>query len=107
MFEDLGRLIREEVVLLLFHVELAPADVEQLQPAEQSAAAMRYEHEIAAGADVIAAAGGAGAVAEAAAATALADPPQPQQVVNEHRDIGRNDPCWCGSGKKFKKCHGA
>ncbi len=22
------------------------------------------------------------------------------------KDIGRNDPCWCGSGKKFKKCHG-
>ena len=22
------------------------------------------------------------------------------------RSIGRNDPCWCGSGKKFKKCHG-
>ena len=21
------------------------------------------------------------------------------------RDIGRNDPCWCGSGKKYKKCH--
>ncbi len=21
--------------------------------------------------------------------------------------IGRNDPCWCGSGKKFKRCHGA
>ncbi|MDX6495203.1 MAG: preprotein translocase subunit SecA, partial [Gaiellales bacterium] len=20
---------------------------------------------------------------------------------------GRNDPCWCGSGKKFKRCHGA
>ena len=31
--------------------------------------------------------------------------PQPQAVKNEH-DIGRNDPCWCGSGKKFKKCHG-
>jgi preprotein translocase subunit SecA len=108
MFEDLSRLIREEVVLMLFHVELAPADVEQLQPVEQPAGAMQYEHEIAAGADVIAAAGGgAGAVAGAAAATALADPPRPQQVVNEHRDIGRNDPCWCGSGKKFKKCHGA
>ncbi|MFM9043140.1 MAG: SEC-C metal-binding domain-containing protein [bacterium] len=25
----------------------------------------------------------------------------------EHADVGRNDPCWCGSGKKFKKCHGA
>jgi preprotein translocase subunit SecA len=21
--------------------------------------------------------------------------------------IGRNDPCWCGSGQKYKKCHGA
>jgi preprotein translocase subunit SecA len=30
-----------------------------------------------------------------------------QQAVNEHKDIGRNDPCWCGSGKKYKRCHGA
>ncbi|MHB1469224.1 MAG: SEC-C metal-binding domain-containing protein [Solirubrobacteraceae bacterium] len=21
--------------------------------------------------------------------------------------MGRNDPCWCGSGKKYKKCHGS
>ena len=27
--------------------------------------------------------------------------------VDEKDQIGRNDPCWCGSGKKFKKCHGA
>ena len=27
-------------------------------------------------------------------------------VVNEHPKIGRNDPCWCGSGKKYKYCHG-
>jgi preprotein translocase subunit SecA len=27
--------------------------------------------------------------------------------VDEREQIGRNDPCWCGSGKKFKKCHGA
>ncbi len=25
---------------------------------------------------------------------------------NPLRDVGRNDPCPCGSGKKFKKCHG-
>ena len=25
---------------------------------------------------------------------------------NSHKNLGRNDPCWCGSGKKFKKCHG-
>jgi preprotein translocase subunit SecA len=30
-----------------------------------------------------------------------------QRVVAESEKIGRNDPCWCGSGKKFKKCHGA
>jgi len=28
-------------------------------------------------------------------------------VVKTGPDIGRNDPCHCGSGKKFKKCHGA
>lgn len=25
---------------------------------------------------------------------------------DQKKNIGRNDPCWCGSGKKFKKCHG-
>jgi len=29
------------------------------------------------------------------------------KVKDERENIGRNDPCWCGSGKKFKKCHGA
>jgi preprotein translocase subunit SecA len=32
--------------------------------------------------------------------------PVAQKNDTEH-DIGRNDPCYCGSGKKFKKCHGA
>jgi len=38
------------------------------------------------------------------------DPATPvveQRRLDEHEKIGRNDPCWCGSGKKFKKCHGA
>jgi preprotein translocase subunit SecA len=30
-----------------------------------------------------------------------------QRVVSDREKIGRNDPCWCGSGKKFKRCHGA
>jgi preprotein translocase subunit SecA len=30
-----------------------------------------------------------------------------QRRVEAAEQIGRNDPCWCGSGKKFKKCHGA
>ncbi len=32
---------------------------------------------------------------------------QPKPTDEEGRKIGRNDLCWCGSGKKFKKCHGA
>jgi preprotein translocase subunit SecA len=30
----------------------------------------------------------------------------PAQVKREGTKVGRNDPCPCGSGKKFKKCHG-
>ena len=30
-----------------------------------------------------------------------------QRVVDAEHQVGRNDPCWCGSGKKFKRCHGA
>lgn len=29
----------------------------------------------------------------------------PVPVVNAAKKLGRNDPCWCGSGKKWKKCH--
>jgi preprotein translocase subunit SecA len=32
---------------------------------------------------------------------------QPQQPVHAEKKVGRNDPCPCGSGKKFKQCHGA
>lgn len=33
--------------------------------------------------------------------------PVEQRVLADEEQVGRNDPCWCGSGKKFKKCHGA
>jgi uncharacterized protein YecA (UPF0149 family) len=33
------------------------------------------------------------------------DEPEPEAPAeNKFRDVGRNDPCPCGSGKKFKKC---
>jgi preprotein translocase subunit SecA len=34
-------------------------------------------------------------------------PQRPQTVVRQGDKVGRNDPCPCGSGKKYKKCHGA
>ena len=30
-----------------------------------------------------------------------------QNAVEEHHKIGRNEPCPCGSGKKYKHCHGS
>jgi preprotein translocase subunit SecA len=33
--------------------------------------------------------------------------PAKQAAPSEWANVGRNDPCPCGSGKKFKKCHGA
>ncbi|HEY3830352.1 MAG TPA: preprotein translocase subunit SecA [Solirubrobacteraceae bacterium] len=66
---------------------------------------------------------GAGAMAAAAAAAGPAGAAQAyagggeedveampvveQRVVDTEHQVGRNDPCWCGSGKKFKKCHGS
>jgi len=32
---------------------------------------------------------------------------EPAFAANPYAGVGRNDPCPCGSGKKFKKCHGA
>ncbi|HYZ20258.1 MAG TPA: SEC-C metal-binding domain-containing protein, partial [Gaiellaceae bacterium] len=117
MFEELGLLIHDEVVSLLFHAQIEPRDVEDLQRDEDvNGQPMEYAHESLAGADAIAAAGaGAGIVASergtgavtagtiGGGATAVAT----QRVVADRDKIGRNDPCWCGSGKKFKKCHGA
>ena len=55
------------------------------------------------GDDGLAAAGLGGGMA-----TAVADPPEEvvQQPVRVEKTPGRNEPCWCGSGKKFKLCHG-
>jgi len=42
-----------------------------------------------------------------ASATAGGLPPPPAAAASAYAGVGRNDPCPCGSGKKFKKCHGA
>jgi preprotein translocase subunit SecA len=105
MFEELGQTIRHDVVFTLFHVAVQ-VEEPALEPVQARGGELHYEHETAAGADAIAAAGSASATAVAARPGTSPLPVQ-QQAVNEHRDIGRNDPCWCGSGKKYKRCHGA
>ena len=111
MFQELNRVIREEVVALLYHAEVTP-DESQLQ--QQNGAAngsMSYEHQSLAGAEAILAAGGGTSTTAGGFASgggAVATPVAPKPVVNNGMfdNVGRNDLCPCGSGKKFKKCHG-
>ena len=112
MFTDLNHSIREEVIALLFHAQVEATDAAALeQPAEsRTNGNLSYEHQSLAGAEAIAAAGsGAALAAGLTGDDAAASAPAPQQTVvkSEHDNIGRNDPCWCGSGKKYKRCHGA
>ncbi|TML85689.1 MAG: hypothetical protein E6G08_13740 [Actinobacteria bacterium] len=116
MFIELGAAIHEEVVLTLFHAQLAPEEADELQRAQEAAGVngggLQYEHQSLAGAEAIAAAGGGGAgtatatLAMSGGGTTSTAAPRPI-VKSERENIGRNEPCWCGSGKKFKKCHGA
>jgi len=112
MFTMLGQAIRAEVVLHLFHAELAPVEegvppplVPEPVGAPGGNGNLRYEHETTAGAAAIAEAGSG----EAALAAMPAVAGMATQTVRRgpEQKLGRNDPCWCGSGKKFKKCHGA
>src|SRR5438034_8670015 len=115
MFRELGLAIREEVVVTLCHAEIQVDQVDQLQQAAQGAdgGGFAYEHESLAGSDAIAAAGagalvgGNGGGSTAGALEAGGGSVATQRVVSDREKIGRNDPCWCGSGKKFKRCHGA
>ncbi len=115
MFRELGLAIREEVVTTLFHAQIEVSDADQLQQAQAAqgfdGGGVAYEHQSFAGADAIAAAGAlegnGGSVTAGALAAGGGGVATTQRVTQEREKIGRNDPCWCGSGKKFKRCHGA
>jgi preprotein translocase subunit SecA len=115
MFEELNGSIREEVINHLFHAQLEPQDADELQRLQEAqaaeAAALAYEHDQVAGAQaIVSAAGGDGNGAAVTAGSLLAgggSVATATRTVAPRDKIGRNDPCWCGSGKKYKKCHGA
>jgi preprotein translocase subunit SecA len=119
MFEALMHAIWEEFARLIFHVEVevAPRAQEQFAPAQQVGgfdySGGTAEQPSALGQAAVATAAGADAAAEQAfedetqAGNGGGIPEQETVVKDEKDKIGRNDPCWCGSGKKYKKCHGA
>ncbi|MCX7156070.1 MAG: preprotein translocase subunit SecA [Rhodocyclales bacterium] len=89
LFEGLLQTVRSEVSKLLLTVEVRSE--EQIEEAESPPQLenVQYHH-----ADYDEALGAAAA-------------PKPAQPVERHTPkVGRNDPCPCGSGKKYKHCHG-
>ena len=116
MFEELMAAIWQEFARIIFHVEVnveAPPEEERTARAPQDVSYSGGTE--GAQPSALADAAAAAAAAGPAAATATEAPPEqaerpPEQsgtvVKSENEKLGRNDPCWCGSGKKFKNCHG-
>jgi len=88
LFSEMLERIKHEVIGIITRVQIREEqDVESLEAQRQAPSNVRYEHPSAGG--------------EAAEESAEA-----QTVVRAGPKIGRNSPCPCGSGKKYKQCHG-
>ena len=118
LFRDLMNSIWSDFAQMIFHVEVTVDPGQAGPPAPPSRRPSSRSSSTGANRNVTYSGGGAqsGAMAMAAAAGGAGvegyaeEEPLPvveQRRVDEADQIGRNDPCWCGSGKKFKKCHGA
>ncbi len=96
MFSEMLEQFKREVISKLSRVQVrTEQDVDAVEAQRRPAAGMQYQH-----ADPNA---GPQPQADGQAQQAAA---QPQPVTREGRKIGRNEPCPCGSGKKYKQCHG-
>jgi preprotein translocase subunit SecA len=115
LFQDMKARVEDDIVRHLWHLRAVPAGEGVAppvrRPAPRRAAPLTLNDP-----------GAAGSMFGAGAPAAVAEPanpfaPRPARVGGddaavktqrrEEPKIGRNDPCWCGSGKKYKKCHGA
>jgi preprotein translocase subunit SecA len=88
MFEELTSTIQAEFVRYIYRVELVQPEQPQRRAAAQKVGAVRERHGD-----------------EEAAASTTAQDSNPNQVISDK--VPRNAPCPCGSGRKYKKCHGA
>ncbi|WP_417765799.1 preprotein translocase subunit SecA [Spongiibacter tropicus] len=100
LFQQMLNSLKHEVVRFLAHLQLQQDEsaeaLERKRREEQARRAMEFQH------------------AEASAMDAepeedVGEAPEqavPETFVREGRKVGRNEPCPCGSGKKYKQCHG-
>jgi preprotein translocase subunit SecA len=97
MFTNLLQRIKLDVVSVLSKVQVrAESDVAAVEEQRRTTAPMQFRHDEA---SAMQGDGGGEASAEG-------EEQQAQPFVRDGRKVGRNEPCPCGSGKKFKHCHG-
>jgi len=91
LFEALLGTVRQEVTRLLMTVEIrSEAQIEEAEQVHPQVENVQYHH----------------ADYDEALATAATAEKKPQPQERAMPKVGRNDPCPCGSGKKYKHCHG-
>jgi preprotein translocase subunit SecA len=98
LFQGLLESIKSDVVRIISHVQVrAPEDVEEMERQRREAAekqAMDFKHDTATGMQ--------GETSD----SGIEGEEQPATFKRDDRKVGRNEPCPCGSGKKYKACHG-
>jgi len=91
MFTSMLERVKHDVVGIVSRVQVrAESDVEAVERQRRSQAPRQYRH----------------AEASAMGEEGGADANVPRTVIRKGRKVGRNEPCPCGSGKKYKQCHG-
>ncbi len=118
MFQNMLEKLKHEVVTTIAQVQVeAEEDVEAVESERRQEREMQFHH---AGApevleepqeveqqQALAAAGGGGAVPPPPPQTGeMPEEERPATFVRSQPKVGRNEPCPCGSGKKYKHCHG-
>jgi preprotein translocase subunit SecA len=107
MFDEMMDTVKTEFVRYMFHLQVDRAP----EAEEQKVADVDYSYQ----SDPVQGFEGAAADAEAVEEAPEMEP-EPrrggvavveQRVLSDDEKVGRNDPCPCGSGKKYKRCHGA
>jgi preprotein translocase subunit SecA len=112
LFQDMKARIEEEIVRYLFWLRPVLNEERAARPTPRRAAPLTMNNPAA---EAIPAFAGGGRASAVASATTQAARPRPARtggddvvktVRHDQPKVGRNDPCPCGSGKKYKKCHG-
>ena len=103
LFEALLERLKQEVVRILSHLQIKRQDEAELMERQRREEAARQKLAFQHAEASVLSEGEPSAEAQSAQSAEATQQP----VVRDAPKVGRNDPCPCGSGKKYKQCHGA